>query len=87
MPTQKRFTEEETRERKNARQREYQKRTNYEATRKSQKETTKPFLFLLHIENDADIIEYIERQRESNIKLVDIMRELFNKYIKHKNNM
>ena len=48
MPSQKRFTEEETRERKNARQREYQKRTNNEAITRYYKEKTKQRLRLAY---------------------------------------
>lgn len=85
MPSQKRFTEEETRERKNARQREYQKRTNNEAITRYYKEKTKSYVFSLRLDEDADIINYIEQKRMDNITVADAIRELFDKYFnKHK---
>lgn len=85
MPSQKRFTEEETWERKNARQREYQKRTNNEAITRYYKEKTKSYVFSLRLDEDADIINYIEQKRMDNITVADAIRELFDKYFnKHK---
>lgn len=56
----KRFTEEEARERKNARQREYAKKTGYSAQQNYMKNNTKAYSFRFTKSTDSDIIEKLE---------------------------
>lgn len=56
------FTEEEKRERKNARQREYAKRTNYAAHVKYQKANVKQYTLKFIINTEGDMIEHLEKQ-------------------------
>ncbi|MEE0872000.1 MAG: hypothetical protein UIH27_00840 [Ruminococcus sp.] len=56
----KKYTAEEARERKNARQREYAKKTHYRATTKSEKENTRRYVVKAAYSTDADIIEWLE---------------------------
>lgn len=51
------FTEEEKRERKNARQKEYEKRTNYAANAKYNKERGTSVAFRLFTPQDDDVLE------------------------------
>ena len=54
------YTEEEARERKNARQREYAKRTGYLANAKYNKERGKSVAFRLFTPQDDDILNKLE---------------------------
>ena len=56
----KQFTEEEARERKNARQREYSKKTGYSAQQNYMKNNTKAFTFRFTRSTDSDIITKLE---------------------------
>ena len=56
----KKYTEEEARERKNARQREYAKKTGYASTAKYHKERGKSVAFRLFHPQDDDVIEKLE---------------------------
>lgn len=56
----KRFTEEEVRQRKNARQREYAKKTNYISGANYNKEHSRNINFRLFTPKDNDIIEYLD---------------------------
>ena len=53
------FTEEEKRERKNARQREYARRTGYMSNNKYNKEHSVSFAFKLYDTKDGAIIDYL----------------------------
>ena len=54
------FTEEEKRQRKNERQREYAKRTGYAAQSKYNKERSKSVNIRLFLPQDADILDKLE---------------------------
>ena len=56
----KQFTDEEARERKNARQREYSKKTGYSAQQNYMKNNTKAFHFRFTHSTDSDIISKLE---------------------------
>lgn len=58
-----RFTEEEARKRKNARQREYAKRTHHAANIKSQKANSKRYVLQMTISTDSDIIEKLDSEK------------------------
>jgi len=68
------FTEEEKRQRKNARQREYAKRTGYQATAKSNKKTTKTFLLRLSYSTDGDMIQFLDNLENRNGFLRNLIR-------------
>lgn len=68
------LTDEEKRQRKNARQREYAKRTGYAASRKSNKKNTKSFHLQFSYSTDGDIIEYLEGIDNKNGFIRDIIR-------------
>lgn len=53
----KKYSEEEARQRKNERQREYLKRTGNASTKKYQKENTKQIGLVLNLNTDADILQ------------------------------
>ena len=61
--TQKKFTEEEARQRKNARQREYAKRTGYAADIKSKKNNTKRYVLQVTISTESDIIQKLDSEK------------------------
>ena len=54
------FTEEEARERKNARQREYSKKTGYAAQEKYKKENSKQYIVRVMLTTESDIAEKLE---------------------------
>lgn len=56
------FTPEEARQRKNARQREYEKRTNHAAKIKYAKEKTRRYTIEVIKTSEADIYEKLEKQ-------------------------
>lgn len=62
----KKFTDEEARQRKNARQREYAKRTGYAANIKSQKNNTKRYVLQMTINTEADIIQKLDEEKEKD---------------------
>ena len=64
------YTPEEARERKNARQREYAKKTGYAANIKSQKVNSKRYVLQMTISTDSDIIEKLDNQEYSFLALV-----------------
>lgn len=59
----KKFTEEEARERKNARQREYAKKTGYAADIKSKKKNTKRYVLQVTISTESDIIAKLDEEK------------------------
>lgn len=60
--SQRKYTEEEARERKNARQREYEKRTNRAAKAKYTKEKTRRYVIQVIKTTEPDIYEKMEKQ-------------------------
>lgn len=60
------FTEEEARERKNARQREYAKRTGYAADIKSKKNNTKRYVLQVTISTESDIIQKLDVEKDND---------------------
>ncbi len=61
MP-QKKYTEEEARERKNQRQKEYEKKTNRSAKIKYSKEKTRRYVIEVIKSSESDIYEKLEKQ-------------------------
>lgn len=68
------YTEEEARERKNARQREYQKRTNYASVNRYHRERGKTISFKAFMPQDNDIIEWMEKQENKAGYLKTLIR-------------
>ena len=56
----KKYTDEELRERRNARQREYSKKTGYAAQNKYAAENTKKYIFRVMLTTEMDIVEKLE---------------------------
>ena len=69
------FTPEEARQRKNARQREYAKRTGYESGAKYNRERGKSISFRLFTPQDDDIIEWLEAQPQKAAYFRELIRE------------
>ena len=69
------YTEEEARERKNARQREYAKRTGYEAQNKYLKEKSKRYVFRAMIATESDIIEKLDSIDNKSGYIKGLIRE------------
>lgn len=72
---QKKYTEEEARERKNARQREYEKRTGYAAKLKYTKEKTKRYVIEVIKSTESDIYEKMEKQDNKAGYIKALIRE------------
>lgn len=75
----KKFTEEEARERKNARQREYAKKTGFKANKEYNQKTYKSYNVNFRIDDDADIIENIESKRRQGLNTTEAFRSLIRK--------
>ena len=58
----KKYTDEELRERKNERQREYAKRTGHSSTKKYSKTKTQQYVFRFMLNTEQDIITHLEKQ-------------------------
>ena len=71
----KKYTEEEARERKNARQREYLKRTGNASTKKYQKEHVKQIALALNLKTDADILQQLEEVPNKQGYIKGLIRE------------
>jgi len=71
----KQFTEEEARQRKNARQREYNKRTSYASTNKYHKEQTKIIPIRISISTEKDIMDWLEAQPNKAGYIKQLIRE------------
>ena len=80
----KKFTEQELIERKNARQREYAKRTNYKASRTYNEKTYRKFTMPLRLDMDEDLINFLEEYRINGKSTTEIFREVGNFYLGHK---
>lgn len=72
---QKRFTEEEARERKNARQREYAKRTRYASSIKYEKNNVKRYVINAVINTESDIIERLEQEENKSGYIKNLIRK------------
>lgn len=71
----KKYTAEEARERKNARQREYAKRTGRAADNKYKKENTKMYALRMFLNTDADIIEWLESKENKTGAIKQLIRD------------
>lgn len=69
-----RFTAEEARERKNQRQREYSKATNYASQKDYNKQHGKVINFRVFIPQDNDIIEFLETLPNKAGYMKDLIR-------------
>lgn len=72
---QKKYTDEELRQRKNARQREYAKRTHYVANTRSLKNTTKRYVINVVKSTESDIIERLEQEDNKAGYIKRLIRE------------
>lgn len=71
----KKYTPEEARERKNARQREYAKKTHYRATTKSEKENIRRYVVKASFSTDADIIDWLESKENMMGYIKQLIRD------------
>ncbi|MBR1374284.1 hypothetical protein IJ556_07545 [bacterium] len=71
----KQYSDEELRSRANERQREYAKRTGYEANAKYNKTKTKLYAFRVTIANDGDIVEWLDSKESVSKYLKDLIRK------------
>lgn len=69
------LTEEEKRERKNARQKEYEKKTGYAAIAKYEKESTKRYTLKIMCNTEQDIIDKLESEPNKNGYIKRLIRE------------
>lgn len=69
------FTEEEARERKNARQREYAKKTGFASNTKYNKENTKRYTLSVMINTEQDIIDQLESVTNKNGYIKGLIRD------------
>ncbi|MGN0504384.1 MAG: hypothetical protein ACI4HJ_04980 [Ruminococcus sp.] len=71
------FTEAEARERKNARQREYAKRTGYAASAKYEKDHVKRYVVKLVDNTDQELIDWLEKQDNKAGYIKGLIRDDF----------
>ena len=71
----KKYTEEEARLRKNARQREYSKRTGYASQAKYNAENTKRYVIKVMLKTESDIIERLEEEENKSGYIKHLIRE------------
>ena len=69
------LTEEEKRERKNARQKNYEKETGYAAINKYNKERTKSYAIRFFMATEQDLIDYLESQDNKAGYIKKLIRE------------
>lgn len=69
------MTDEERRERKNARQREYAKRTGYAANTKSNQKNTKMIGIRFSVSTEGDMLRHIERQESISGYIKGLIRK------------
>lgn len=72
---------EEFRLRKNARQREYLKRSNYKASRKYNEKTYEYYAVALRRLEDADCIEYLRTEKEKGHSASEVLKRLIRKEV------
>lgn len=70
---------EEQRLKKNERQKEYSKRTNFAAQRKYDKENTKSFALKFMKTTEQDLIEHLEKQPNKSGYIKKLIRDDMNK--------
>ena len=68
-------SEEEKRARKNARQSEYSKRTNYAAQKKYEKSTVKQYTLKFMTSTESDLIEHLERQPNKSGYIKELIKK------------
>lgn len=73
------FTEEERRARKNARQREYAKRTGYAATIKSNKKNTKLINIRFILSSEGDMLEFLSSKENVSGYIKSLIRQDMNR--------
>lgn len=71
----KKYTDEEARERKNARQKEYEKKTGYSAQNKYGKEKTRRYTISAMINTEQDIIQKLDSVENKNGYIKALIRE------------
>ena len=71
---QRKFTEEVARERKNARQREYNKKTGYAAQNKYHRDKMKAYTIRMMLDSDSDIINHIEKIQNKSEYIKSLIR-------------
>ena len=71
----KKYTDEEARERKNARQREYQKRTHYASANRYHNERGTTVSFKAFTPQDDDILEHLSKQENKSGYLKQLIRD------------
>ena len=76
------YSEEEKRQRKNANQREYARRTGYAATAKSQKKNSKTVLLRFYYNTEQDVLDYLESQENKSGYIKNLIREDMKKHSK-----
>ena len=69
------LSEEERRARKNARQTEYSKKTNYAAQRKYEKATVKQYTLKFMTSTESDLIDYLEKQPNKSGYIKDLIKK------------
>lgn len=69
------FSEEEKRERKNARQREYEIKTKYSAQAKYDKNNTKRYVIKVMFKTELDIIDRLEQESNKAGYIKRLIRE------------
>lgn len=72
----KKFTDEEARERKNARQREYSKRTGFKANTEYNKRTYEQYNLKLRKIEDAETIKLIEEEKSKGFTTSEAIKNL-----------
>lgn len=75
------YTPEEARERKNARQREYAKKTGFASSKKYIAKTYKRYNVNFRVDDDQDIITKIDTLVDSGLNTTDAFRKLIRKAI------
>ena len=65
------------RQHKNEHQREYAKQTNYAASKKWNRANYQTYTISLRKDRDAEIIEYIENEKQSGKGITELFREIF----------
>lgn len=69
------YSDEEARQRKNMRQKEYAKRTNHMAARKYDKENIKKINVIVNVKTESDIIEKLESVENKSGYIKKLIRE------------
>ena len=70
------MTEEERRQRKNEKQREYAKKTGFKSSREYNAKTYRKFTMPLRLDIDEDLINFVEEQKENGKSPTEVFREV-----------